>query len=758
METTKPPGVQHCPHECAGVNGTSVDAVSTANEGLPSSHDAGNSQILSDFPGKVSKNDDLRSDKIDGDDAEPMEVAGSRGDPREKETERMDCENMETNEIQSPQEDADVLMETDDNQSEQENGVITEKQPKVDIQEETSGTECTLKHGLIGSQVGVDTSGLKKASGHESLEEESTIEIEGKENAPTAPEVESSSNTVETGIQNDASVLTPTIGSQEEVSGAGCTPKSELEKGLFDDMNTNGLQKESESLETENTMETGVNPCKDKGLTAAEVESSKSSTETGIQADGNGTPDLGEQSSETKLQVDDDSVKSDSLQSDSKGTENGLTSQVEKKEEEHKETEASTGEKVPEASVNQEDGSPDEVTEEVNQEDGVANKKAKVVDDSQEDKGMEITTEGQTDGSSSRSTEDLRKVVLKQLVLQNAGNAMEMNEETAAVESPVSVNQIDDKPDKCPEDTSGSNVNIIEEADTNTATGKVQPNPEEEEDQQEVNEENNQELDGEEDKSKSFGTAEMKEEADSSDDDGLYKPYRNVAPSLRNQPACPPKQRSWWSTADTDDYLDRYPGKEDNPHLKANLEFYMNKRKSKPDGDYIDQIHEKWKFQYDLLEEHHGYIQWLFPIRESGLNWHAQELQLHEAEAICKDKKAYARVLESYKMMLGFYGMKLTDDKTGTIARAENWKERYANLNRAMHNYLRITRILKCLGELGYEHLKNPFVSFCINEAFVTKALPNVAKSCREYWIYVIRDEKQRRELEDLVSCLSTSK
>jgi hypothetical protein len=184
----------------------------------------------------------------------------------------------------------------------------------------------------------------------------------------------------------------------------------------------------------------------------------------------------------------------------------------------------------------------------------------------------------------------------------------------------------------------------------------------------------------------------------------------------------------------------------------------MNKRKSKPDGDYIDQIHKKWKFQYDLLEEHHGYIQWLFPIRESGLNWHAQELQLHEAEAICKDKKAHARVLESYKMMLGFYGMKLTDDKTGTIARAENWKERYANLNRAMHNYLRITRILKCLGELGYEHLKNPFVSFCINEAFVTKALPNVAKSCREYWIYVIRDEKQRRELEDLVSCLSTSK
>ena len=47
-------------------------------------------------------------------------------------------------------------------------------------------------------------------------------------------------------------------------------------------------------------------------------------------------------------------------------------------------------------------------------------------------------------------------------------------------------------------------------------------------------------------------------------------------------------------------------------------------------GDYIDNIHEKWKGDYRRLEMHHGYIQWLFPIRESGLNHHAQELQTHE--------------------------------------------------------------------------------------------------------------------------------
>ena len=38
----------------------------------------------------------------------------------------------------------------------------------------------------------------------------------------------------------------------------------------------------------------------------------------------------------------------------------------------------------------------------------------------------------------------------------------------------------------------------------------------------------------------------------------------------------------------------------------------------------------EWKGNYEWLERHHGYIQWLFPIRERGLNWDAQELQPHE--------------------------------------------------------------------------------------------------------------------------------
>ena len=49
-------------------------------------------------------------------------------------------------------------------------------------------------------------------------------------------------------------------------------------------------------------------------------------------------------------------------------------------------------------------------------------------------------------------------------------------------------------------------------------------------------------------------------------------------------------------------------------------------------GDFINNIHDEWWGDYNHLEWNHSYIQWLFPIRERGLNMHAQELQLHEAK------------------------------------------------------------------------------------------------------------------------------
>lgn len=52
-----------------------------------------------------------------------------------------------------------------------------------------------------------------------------------------------------------------------------------------------------------------------------------------------------------------------------------------------------------------------------------------------------------------------------------------------------------------------------------------------------------------------------------------------------------------------------------------------------------------------MLEYHHGYIQWLFPLQEKGMNWSADPLQKHEIELIKQDKQALERILKSYKLM-----------------------------------------------------------------------------------------------------------
>ncbi|XP_012889061.1 PREDICTED: opioid growth factor receptor-like protein 1 [Dipodomys ordii] len=161
---------------------------------------------------------------------------------------------------------------------------------------------------------------------------------------------------------------------------------------------------------------------------------------------------------------------------------------------------------------------------------------------------------------------------------------------------------------------------------------------------------------------------------------------------------------------------------------------------------YIEEVLSKWKGDYDKLERNHTYIQWLFPLREQGLNFYAKELTTYEIEEFKKTKEAIRRFLLAYKMMLEFFGIKLID-KTGNVARAVNWQERFQHLNESQHNYLRITRILKSLGELGYESFKSPLVKFILHEALVENTIPNIKQSALEYFVYTIRDRRERRKL-----------
>lgn len=227
--------------------------------------------------------------------------------------------------------------------------------------------------------------------------------------------------------------------------------------------------------------------------------------------------------------------------------------------------------------------------------------------------------------------------------------------------------------------------------------------------------------------------------------------------------ACPDKNKKakagFWSSSssrnlraakDMQNYRHCYPNLIDEDCTEdrmPNLKFYLNEIKSSPDDVSIETFHSEWKSDYKRLERVHSYIQWLFPLREPGVNYLATELTKKEIQAFRESEEAKRRLVDSYELMLGFYGIQLMDRETGEVRRAENWRERFANLERNMHNNLRITRILKCLGELGFERYQAPLVHFFLEETLVKKNLSSVKRSVLDYFLFAVRNKHKRREL-----------
>ncbi|OSX59953.1 hypothetical protein POSPLADRAFT_1183676 [Postia placenta MAD-698-R-SB12] len=199
---------------------------------------------------------------------------------------------------------------------------------------------------------------------------------------------------------------------------------------------------------------------------------------------------------------------------------------------------------------------------------------------------------------------------------------------------------------------------------------------------------------------------------------------------------------------DVREFLEDYQNSiDDEPSLNSNLRFYSNELRCRPDNLLIDELHQQWKGDYAKLEYKHGFIQWLFPIPEQGMNYESQPLQKHEIAAMRSDPEIVNRVCRSYELMLDFYGMRLDDKETGLLARSPaNYKERYRNLVRASHNNLRITRILKSLSILGLEHLNAGFLLFVLAEQSEHGKLDTngIRGSMDRWWVNCLRNESER--------------
>jgi len=130
------------------------------------------------------------------------------------------------------------------------------------------------------------------------------------------------------------------------------------------------------------------------------------------------------------------------------------------------------------------------------------------------------------------------------------------------------------------------------------------------------------------------------------------------------------------------------------------LDFYM--------GNTCDsqgrKIEEIWLWDYSRLEQIHNYIQWLFPLREfSSFNPDAPILTTKEVEIFKKNIQLQDRLLNSFDLMLNFYGYSRVGNGNNVhIVSGENFDIRIRNwITPNNHNFLRITRILKSLSILG---------------------------------------------------------
>ena len=156
------------------------------------------------------------------------------------------------------------------------------------------------------------------------------------------------------------------------------------------------------------------------------------------------------------------------------------------------------------------------------------------------------------------------------------------------------------------------------------------------------------------------------------------------------------------------------------------LAFY---RGQSPDtqGRYIADI---WSWDHRRLEMIHDYIQWLFPLPErSRFNPDAPLLTTADMAAFQDDPDLQARVLKSFDVMLGFFGL---EREGAVITRGADFTTPhwFAPLN---HNHLRLTRILLFPGHAGLKAEARSLLA-CLEDIAAQEGLTAITPHTLRFW------------------------
>lgn len=151
------------------------------------------------------------------------------------------------------------------------------------------------------------------------------------------------------------------------------------------------------------------------------------------------------------------------------------------------------------------------------------------------------------------------------------------------------------------------------------------------------------------------------------------------------------------------------------------------------EGRMIDDI---LSWDYDRLEYMHDYIHWLFPLNEeSWINPDAPVLNDIQIQEFHRNKQLKSQLVESFKIILGFYGFEYKQQKRSIIIdKSDDWNARKSVwLSRGNHNFLRITRILKSMRILGLQKQALAFY-FVLKEIYQTDEGTVIGAGTFEYW------------------------
>ena len=165
--------------------------------------------------------------------------------------------------------------------------------------------------------------------------------------------------------------------------------------------------------------------------------------------------------------------------------------------------------------------------------------------------------------------------------------------------------------------------------------------------------------------------------------------------------------------------------------------FYLGEQQDS-EGRMIQDI---WTWNFEELECVHNYIQWLFPLSEqSAFNRDAPIVDEEVIQAFQSNPHLHQNLLRSLTVILHFYGLQRHESNDGKIVVSQS--EDYPNRKGEWvcifnHNYLRITRILKCLMTFGLESEAQAFYE-CLRQIYREDS-DRIGSKTFQYWTIAVK-------------------